>query len=632
MSAPLQTDIDTGSAASRRPLSARLLEAGAVPVPDLVEAMGEAHLTATPLHRVLQSRDMVGADILARALGDGVSLLDRDEYPPDPEVTNLLFADECLAHGVLPWRLVGQEVQLAAASPEGFEAGRTLLKAQGRDAVMLLASESVIHAEIGAHHGAQLVAEAESLVTAEDSCRDMGRAGPLRTLVALTIAAAAAATLWAAPLTFFTAILALATLSLVVSQALKLAAMLASRTRAPEDPEPQAPLPPVTIMVPLFREAEIATALTERIGRLDYPRALLQVLLVLEDCDEETEQVLARTRLPGWCQTVVVPEGTLRTKPRALNYAMRFARGEIIGVLDAEDAPAPDQIRRIVARFRNRGRDVACLQGILDFYNPKANWLSRCFAIEYASWFRLQLPGIARLGLPVPLGGTTVYFRRDVLDEVGGWDAHNVTEDADLGIRLARRGYRTELVPTVTREEANNRALPWIKQRSRWLKGYAMTWAVHSRRPAGLVRDLGIWRALGFQIMFLGALAQFLLAPALWSFWLILANVPHPAEAVLSAPALHALFATYVTAEAVSILSGLIAVARSPHIGLMPWVPSLIFYYPLGTLAAWKAIWEVVTKPFYWDKTQHGKSAPDGPGADLVSSDEGVNALPPRRA
>jgi len=215
---------------------------------------------------------------------------------------------------------------------------------------------------------------------------------------------------------------------------------------------------------------------------------------VLEDNDTTTRKALCRTSLLTWMRSIVVPEGTLRTKPRALNYALDFARGSIVGVYDAEDSPDPNQLRIVAATFANAGPQVVCLQGILDYYNSGANWLTRCFTIEYASWFRVVLPGYARMGLVVPLGGTTLFFRHDILEKLGGWDAHNVTEDADLGLRLARAGYETVFIPSVTQEEANGRFWPWVKQRSRWLKGYAITYCVHMRDPGRLWRDLGPWR------------------------------------------------------------------------------------------------------------------------------------------
>ncbi|MDQ7777169.1 MAG: glycosyltransferase family 2 protein [Paracoccus aminovorans] len=247
---------------------------------------------------------------------------------------------------------------------------------------------------------------------------------------------------------------------------------------------------------------------------------------------------------------------------------------------------------------------------MLDYYNPRTNWLARAFTIEYASWFRGTLAGAAALDLVVPLGGTTLFFRRDKLEEVGAWDAWNVTEDADLGVRLTRRGYRTEMLDTVTHEEANCRLLPWVKQRSRWLKGFAMTWGVHMRDPLGLWRDLGTRRFLGLQVQLFASLSQYLLAPVLWSFWLLSLGLPHPMRGVLSGMlggnAIAILFTLFVCSELLNIAIGLWAVRGRQHRHLLPWVPTLHLYFPLGCLAAWKAIYEVVAKPFYWDKTQHG--------------------------
>jgi glycosyltransferase XagB len=305
-------------------------------------------------------------------------------------------------------------------------------------------------------------------------------------------------------------------------------------------------------------------------------------------------------------RVVVVPEGQVKTKPRALNHAFDHARGAIIGVYDAEDAPEPDQLRRVVERFQRSGPEVACLQGVLDYYNPCTNWLSRCFTIEYAAWFRLVLPGLARLGLVVPLGGTTLFFRREVLDRLGAWDAHNVTEDADLGIRLARHGYRTELIDAVTLEEANCRALPWVKQRSRWIKGYMMTWVVHMRSPQLLWRQLGPRGFLGFQALFLGTIAQFLLAPLLWSFLLLPFGYHHPLYEALPVAAVWAIAAAFFLSEVTNIVIGALGLGRTRHGLSRIWVLTLQLYYPLASLAAYKGLVELATRPFYWDKTTHG--------------------------
>jgi cellulose synthase/poly-beta-1,6-N-acetylglucosamine synthase-like glycosyltransferase len=404
------------------------------------------------------------------------------------------------------------------------------------------------------------------------------------------------------------ALSAWAVVTLAALSALKGAALLAG-LRGDGPPPASMPLatpPMVSLLVPLYREAAVATRLVRRLERLDYPRDRLEVLLVAEADDAVTQAALARADLPVWMRLVAAPPGRVRTKPRALNLALDLCRGAIVGVYDAEDAPAPDQLRRVVARFAARPPEVACLQGVLDFYNPRRSWLSRCFTLEYAGWFRVILPGLARLGLPVPLGGTTLFFRRAALEALGGWDAHNVTEDADLGIRLARRGLRTELVPTVTEEEATCRPLPWVRQRSRWIKGYMMTWAVHMRRPAQLWRDLGPAGFLGFQTLFLGTLSQALLAPVLWSFWLVALGAGHPVAAALPGGVLSGMMGLFLACELLNLAVALAGLRRrGGGVGAL-WCLTLPLYFPLAVLAAYKALWELARSPFYWDKTAHG--------------------------
>ncbi|WP_199178642.1 glycosyltransferase family 2 protein [Acidimangrovimonas sediminis] len=400
---------------------------------------------------------------------------------------------------------------------------------------------------------------------------------------------------------------------MVALMGLKAAAAIAMLTRGdraaaqpPLAPMPQiARLPCVSVLVPLFDEPDIAPHLIRRLGQVDYPRELLDIILVVEEEDTATRIALAGHRLPRWMRVAVAPEGTLKTKPRALNFALDLCRGSIVGVWDAEDAPDRDQIQKVVRQFHDRGSEVACLQGRLDYYNPRTNWMSRCFTVEYAVWFRLVLPGLQRLGLPIPLGGTTLFFRRPALEALGGWDAHNVTEDADLGIRLARHGYRTEVIDTETLEEANCRVVPWIRQRSRWIKGYMMTWAVHMRSPRKTLRQMGWRRFLGFQVLFAGTLSQQLLAPLLWTYWLLFLGLWHPLDA-FPAWTGFALATVFLGTEAVNLALGLIAVAGKRHRFLMPWVPTLTFYFPLAALAAYKAIWELAARPFFWDKTKHG--------------------------
>ena len=595
-------------------LGRQLVDQGCITADQLVRALRLQLSQNAPLGEILFAEGWAKPEDVQAALAaqHGIPRVDLAQFPPDEDLCAFETAKFWLHHGVIPWRLIDGETLIATARPDRFGDVRSAICGAMGPISPVQASEEDITRSLNLRFGALLAGAAERRVDGYYSCRNW-RWGPryLPPLIFVAILTEMAI----APATSFAMLVFLAAITLTMFSVLKLLASLSHLlTTAPtvRAPARSSPLPKVSVMIPLYREREILPALVARLGRLTYPKVLLDVVLVLEENDNETRQILAATSLPPWMRVIEVPaHGKLTTKPRALNYALDFCRGEIIGIWDAEDAPACDQIERVVDRFAEAGEDVVCLQGILDYYNPRTSWRARCFSIEYASWFRVVLPGIARLGLPVPLGGTTVFLRRDKLESLGGWDAHNVTEDADLGMRLYREGYRTEMIDTVTYEEANYRAWPWVKQRSRWLKGFWVTYLVHMRDPISLWRDLGLWRFAGFQAFFLGTLCQFLLAPVLWSFWLLLLGLPHPLETSMSVGAIHLATALFIGAEIQAIIIGVIAVCRADRRFLIPAVPTLMIYFPLGALAAYKAVLELAVAPYYWDKTEHGVAPTD---------------------
>ncbi len=604
-------------AAARPELGAMLVSRGLLSAGDLSSARAMLAGRDVSLEDVLLGHRMVDEERLAEtlALRHEAEFFARGNIAPDVRLIDLLGPAFCLRQKILPLYRAGAETVVVAARPHRFDTVRHLISEAVGPVRMAVAAGSSIERALLVVRQRALARAAEVRTPEPDSCR--GRLSMTLARVLVVAALATVALFLFAPAVAYATLTAWSIATLIATAALKAAATIATLRQRHAHPHtatvtPLARSPVVSILVPLFREREIASRLIERLARLDYPTELLDILLVVEESDTITQRTIARTRLPACMRQVVVPRGGVQTKPRALNYAIDFCRGSIIGVYDAEDRPDPAQIRDIVGAFAVRGPEVACLQGVLDYYNSRQNWLSRCFTVEYATWFRVILPGLARMGFVVPLGGTTLFFRREALETLGGWDAHNVTEDADLGLRLSRRGYRTDLIQTVTQEEANCRTWPWVRQRSRWLKGYAMTYAVHMRDPVLLWRELGPKRFLGVQVTFLGTLSQFALAPVLWSFWLLLLGLPHPFSA---APDLlvWSLVATFMLAELLNIAAGAIGVSQPSHRWLVPWVPTLHFYHPLGAIAAWKGLIELVVRPFFWDKTQHGIGVPDTP-------------------
>ncbi|MEQ3710568.1 MAG: glycosyltransferase [Tateyamaria sp.] len=602
------------------PVGRQLVNAGLISQTALLQALAMQRRIDSPLGEILVAEGHVARDdvLSALAVQYDADRVDMDIDPPDPVMSKALPAHLCQRFGVVPWRWIDNTLMVATTRPDQMEALAAALPRTAPSMLPVIADQDQIIAQTSALHGARLARRAVTKLPAAFSCRTWSLGAAMGRAQAVLVAGVVFGLIALYPAWALTGLIACAVLTLVMTTTLKAFALGARMThQLPARVEPlvlvpRGRAPKISVMVPLFNEERIAEALIQRLSKLTYPKALLEVVLVLEAKDEVTRATLERTDLPSWMRVIEVPDdGTLTTKPRAMNYTLDFCRGDIIGVWDAEDAPEPDQLEKVVAQFAKAGPKVACLQGILDYYNPRQNWLSRCFTIEYASWWRLVLPGVSRLGLVLPLGGTTVFFRRSILEDIGGWDAHNVTEDADLGIRLARHGFTTELIPTATYEEANCRAWPWVKQRSRWIKGYLITYFVHMRSPRALMRDLGFWRFMGIQAMFLATVIQFAALPVLWSFSLPVFGLPHPVVETLGPVVVWPVAVFFFGTEVLNIVIGMLAVSGRRHRHLLVWVPTLVFYFPLGALASYKALYELVVKPFYWDKTQHGHGKAD---------------------
>ena len=389
---------------------------------------------------------------------------------------------------------------------------------------------------------------------------------------------------------------------------------------------PDHSLPPYTLIVPLYRETGVLERLTTALQALDYPAAKLQILLVVEADDRETRDAIGHLRLPASFETVVAPSGRPRTKPRALNVALALARGAFTVVYDAEDVPDPDQLRLAVAAFARCEPDVACLQARLVIDNTGDNWLTRFFTVEYATLFDVINPGLCALDLPVMLGGTSNHFRTPILQAVHGWDAWNVTEDADLGIRLALAGYRVADLPSSTLEEAPASLRAWMRQRCRWMKGFMQVCVAHSRTPAAHWRALGPVRFLAAIALTAGTVVAALSYPVLGTAALVTLALGlrdgrflHPGTPVEIAGAALGLV-LFVSGVLAIYLPATLGVLRRGWWPLLVWVPALPLYYVLISAAAWRGLVEMVTHRFRWNKTEHGLARTSRAGLALRSA------------
>ena len=372
-------------------------------------------------------------------------------------------------------------------------------------------------------------------------------------------------------------------------------------------------LPVYTILVPLFHEAAVIPRLVNGIHGLDYPRHKLDVRLLCEADDDETIDAIRALNLPAHFKLVIVPDSLPKTKPKACNFGMIQAAGEITVIYDAEDRPDPDQLKKVVVAFRKAPDDVVCIQGKLNYFNADQNLLTRWFTAEYSMWFDLMLPGLDAANAPIPLGGTSNHFRTDKLLELGAWDPYNVTEDADLGIRLARAGYHTAVVDSSTYEEANSDIHNWIRQRSRWIKGYFQTYLVHMRHPIRTFRQLGLRGFISFQLIVGGSLT-FLFNPVSWFLTTLftLTQLGFIRE-MFPGFVFYAAVAQLLVGNFVFTYANLAGTIHRGYFHLVRYALFTPIYWGFMSMAAWKGFRQLVTNPFYWEKTVHGLDASHAP-------------------
>jgi glycosyltransferase XagB len=618
---------------SDRALGDLLVGRRIITLAQLDEAVALAERWNVRLGDALLSRNWMDPRLYYETYAQNFDLpfIDLIREPPERELLNAADADLYARELTLPWRSRDGRLTIATAEP-GPE---TVLFARGRwgaDIEFVVASKfdivfalQTMFAETFTHRAVFGLADLDPQMSARTvlTTPQMIVAYALLCAVLAGLAFTPIATLIVLNIAFglfylgnfiFKGVL----ISIGGGRSASIDETIAIEARALRDDE----LPVFTVLVPMFREAQMLPGLAQALRDLDYPLAKLDIKIVLEANDLATIEAARSLGLEGVFEIIIVPRSEPQTKPKACNFALRFARGEYLVVYDAEDRPEPDQLRKVVATFRRSPPNTACLQCRLNYYNVDENWLTRMFTLDYALWFDQMLPGLERLNMPIPLGGTSNHFRIDVLRELHAWDPFNVTEDADLGIRIGQKGYRVGVVDSTTFEEASCRVGQWVRQRSRWIKGYMQTLLVHTRRPLQFVRRAGLLGLIGFIFFIGGTVLAGLLNPFFWLFygiWLFAAAVN--LDVIFPHALLYLCLFNLLAGNGAFTYLIMLAPIRRGWLKLIPYSFSLFFYWVLISVAAYRALWQLVRDPFFWEKTEHGLSR-QGAGPRLLSSVE----------
>ncbi len=598
-----------------RSLGAVLRDRALVSEEALMRALGAQVHTGVRLGDILLGDGTLGTLTLYHAVAEhyGLRFVNLMHASPDPALVDGRYLERYITLRVLPWRREMGTLTFATSEPsEALD--RFITQTHGDDYKLVITSPMDIRLATQ-----QLFAEDLS----RQSVDGLYLASPERSAKATltraqrvglyTASGALALALGASPL----AVLLLVLIGLHGLYALTMAAKCvwyalgcARMRQAQQTPSPplldDAHLPVYSILVPLYKESAVLPRLLAALSALDYPKEKLDIKLVLEADDAETFAVAKALRPAYHFDMIRVPTSAPQTKPKALNYALRFARGELVTIFDAEDRPEPAQLRKAATRFAFGGPKLACLQAPLQYFNADENLLTRWFEVEYRTLFGPLMHALVGTSTPMPLGGTSNHLNLAVLRALGEWDPYNVTEDADLGVRLRASGYVTEMLDSVTYEEAPIRLWAWVRQRSRWVKGHMQTWAVYMRLPDALYRSLTLSGFSGFHLVMGMSWISFLTAPVLWGLTIAAYHYPPLYIAASAVPGLEYVagfnlvsFVVLCWVQAAHVCAG-----RGTRFAFA--AATYPLYWILHSVASYKALIQLITKPHYWEKTDHG--------------------------
>ncbi|CAP57471.1 glycosyltransferase family 2 protein [Gluconacetobacter diazotrophicus] len=547
-----------------------------------------------------------------------LEFVDLMGHPPDPDLFDRAMIDEYARRSFLPWRRSADGAIILALADPSEDTFNWLRARYGQNARFVGTGrfDTVwLLQKMGNAALSDDALNALSTMTPQHSARQVFTRGqiaffyitamvfllflylaPERTLFAANLAAG---------LVFFASFFLKFMLSCAAVRQEVDVKVRDSEIRSLEDRD----FPVYTILVPMYKEPDVLPILVNAIRNLEYPQSKLDVKLVLEEDDIETIAAARKLALEATFEIICVPPSEPRTKPKACNYALRFARGEYLTIYDAEDKPEATQLEKVLVAFRKLPDNVVCIQARLNYYNATENWLTRMFTLEYTAWFDFYLPALEYMRIPIPLGGTSNHFKISALRAVHAWDPYNVTEDADLGVRLTQRGWKVAVVDSTTFEEANVSIPNWIRQRSRWLKGYMQTYLVHMRSPLAFYRKTGGTGFWGFQFFIGGTFMTALLAPIFWVFFILFTLFGLKAGSGVFSGRIMALNAlNLLLGNGFLVYTYVLCSFKRNYRHLALYALTTPVYWALQSIAAYKGLFQLLYKPFYWEKTQHGLS------------------------
>ncbi|CAN5427498.1 glycosyltransferase [soil metagenome] len=615
---PIEAEVETPEARRARMQMAQMLtRSGLVTSEQLQRAMLEYSRTGDPLGDILVSHESISEDVLVAALSEmhQMQRVGLADFEPDYDISRRLPEPLARRLQVIPVAESDDTLLLAVARPLSTDDATEVEEALGQPFRQLLANRTDLDQLIQRVHSS-FYADVSTQYLMENYPEQSAHVVFSPVQKAVFIMAAVVIVICAVIFPVGTSIVLVAIASaiyFVVSVykfRLTLRALGTHLETDVTDEEISAlderHLPTYTILVPLYKEAGIVPRLVRDINALDYPRTRLDVKLLCEEDDLETIDKIRELALPPHFHLVVVPDSQPKTKPKACNYGLQLATGSFCVIYDAEDRPDPDQLKKALIAFDAVPDNVVCMQGKLNHFNQDQNMLTSWFANEYSMHFELILPAMGASESPIPLGGTSNHFKTQTLRELGAWDPFNVTEDADLGIRLHREGYRTAMIDSTTLEEANSNVGNWIRQRSRWNKGYFQTWLVHMRHPVQLFRQTGFKGFVSFNLT-MGSAFVLLMNPIFWALTTLYVLTQWGfIEQMFPSLVFYAASLMLFVGNFIFIYLNVAGSLQRGEFGLTRTAMLSPLYWGLMSWAAWKGFIQLFTNPFYWEKTEHG--------------------------